>query len=311
MKKIFKEIFTSKLYLTIFIVSVLIIIVHFIIYNNNVSKYEKWYQIDTATDVAEYDEEIDLLNDAINNLDKKDENYSENKKYIEDEIKIYEELKKNNIDYNSVYDYGIGNSDERIIYLNNTNAIFKFILIINIIVIIYICFTREFDSSIYSLIYTNGRGKMVLKRVGCFFVTVVVSYLVYLGIILFFSSVFESDLSYVLVIDSNEALFESLSTYISKDYVFQNLYIVVFASLILWSISLIANKTLYVIGGFALFAILYIGLEYANLPVTTFLGLKIDYSLFNYGIDNILKLWILLPTGLFFLSFNLFLKKDL
>ena len=82
-----------------------------------------------------------MYQDNLEKLNPKDSSYEWNKKNCEEMIKIYSELKVNNIDYSNAYDYGDGDPLDGNIYLIKSISIVTIIVLINFLVVLYLTFT--------------------------------------------------------------------------------------------------------------------------------------------------------------------------
>lgn len=311
MKKMFKEILCSKLFILVTIISVILITFHFIKYENTTAKYEQWYMIETKKDTADYDEMIEKIKIKIESLDTNDKYYEDNLKYLNDELMIYQSLKQNNIAYESVYDFGKGYSDDKNLFVLSTNVIMLSILVINALLIMYIIFLREFDNYSYSFIYTNNKNKIILQKILSSFIAASIIFVFYLILIFTISNVFENEFSYVLIIDRNNAYFEKIGIYILKNYILQIYYNMMFILLVCWMIAFIVKSSLRFLISTGVLFTFYVLLQYLSVKINVYLGLHIDYSLFNLGYENLMKLVILFPILFCWINYRNFFKSDL
>lgn len=242
MKKIIKNVIKSKLFLITIVISIFTLMFYNIWYQKNSIKEEHYYNIEYCENIDDYDIKISQLQVMIDNLDYKDINYENNKKYLEEMILIYKELKDTNIDYTYVYDFGYGMDENSITYMINSESIFIIILIINIIVIIYLCFSCEFDNNSYIFIYSKFRFKKIFTKVFTILLLFIYMFIFYSILNRLLSFVFDNNYNYILIMNKNNCKFINCNLYYIK-FIHHEFYIGLFLLFLFMSICIILKET--------------------------------------------------------------------
>ncbi len=309
MVKQLKNVIICPLFLIFLIGSIIAVVIYYFNYTN--SKYEQHYKysINYHENINDYDDEINTYKELLNTLPVKEKNYDLIKKHYEDTIKIYEHLKIDNVDYMLVCDnISISEFDRTVFIANSKNVLFPIILI-NLAVIIYLIFTREFDNSRYVFIYGEKRISIIKNKILLSFMLSISLFLLYFLLIYIFSSKFDSTYKYVLAIDSTVE-FISSDSYIVKYVFIYSLFNLLFFFTFFWGISLIARKSvitsisaIIVVGIFALLA------KFTD--VSHYLGLMIDFEIVSHNLYFLTNLSIFIPITLLLYGVIHFEKSDL
>lgn len=310
MKKIFKELIVSKMVMIIFILSILILLFQYVGYRSCDNSYMNWYDIEHCENITDYSIIVRELNESKTYIDEKSEEYDQIIENIDNRILIYQALENNNVNYTKVYD-GISDAEDSSVYILSTSVILKVILVVNIVIIVYSCFTREFDNFSYTIIYTNNRGLQIFKRVLCSFNFTILIFSIYTLLITIFSTFFDKEFSYILVLDCKKAVFENFTKYLFIYYYLQNLYYLAFIFLLIWTLALLFNNTLKSIIAFMILLVVYVLISYLKLNIGVYLGMMLDYEITSYRIIHVFKLFIMLPIFSFGVATLYFMKKDL
>lgn len=310
MKKIFKEIITSPIFIICFSLSIIALLINFTVYSKSDLKYTSHYYVAHCENIDDYD---DIINIYIENLDKlnpKDQSYDANKKYLEDVIKIYQELKINNIDYSKAYDYGYGDPFDGNVYLIKSLSIVEIVVLINFLVVLYIVFTREFDNSRYIYVYEYTRYKTIIKKLLSIFIVSTITCFFMFGVNYLFSLHLDHDFSYVVLVQK-EVSVQSISTYIFKDVFMFVLYIYAFMSILIGGISLFTRKTVFtIIAIMIIIGIVALSLLF-KIPLVVYLGLANINDVIPYSYYPLTMISIVLPITLFVYGVFRFERIDL
>lgn len=315
MIKQIKEIITSKLFIFIFLISLFSLCIYSINYSKTTNNYYPSYSINYSRNIEDYDEEIEELREKIDALDESynsKEDYESSKKYYENMISIYESLKQNNIDYSYVYDFGNGSEAEFLLYLNSSQNIITLLLIINGLVLIYLLFSKEFDNNSYSMIYSQTRYKIILKKLGVFAIFIIFEMLVLILLNLFISNtLMDRTFSEVLVLHNNNVKYISISNYVFNYNVMSIIYNTIFMLIILLTCCLFFKKTLYVLISAIVIFVIYILLNFLCKDILVYLGLSLDFDILSYYGSILIRLIILIPISLLVGSVICFEKADI
>lgn len=311
MIKIIKEVITSKVFIIVSVVSIFSLAIYNIWYQNNIIKDESYYSIEYCESIDEYQEKIDELLSMIASLDDRDKYFERNKQYLDDTINIYKELQINNVDYEQVYDFGYGRGENPTAYLIKSESLFIVILVINALVLTYLCITMEFDNNAYLLIYEKKRTGLLYKKYLSIFLIFVIVFILYSLFNYLLSSVYDNCYNYVLLLDSNKANIINWEQYYFTEIMCYELYNGLFLLASFIAISLFFHKTYKML----LVSIIMIGLIYIaglfKLNVLAILGLVKDYRGISIDFMPFTKLSILIPILFMTLGTYCFNKSDL
>ena len=304
-----KLVITNYFFLLIFILSILLLVINYFTYSNSISSnHESLYNITYSENISDYDIEITNLRRIIDSMDKKTVDYEKTKKYLEDEILIYEELKKNNIDYSMIYDQNGSKTNDRINYIYLSHSFLFLIVTLNIICVIYIAFTNEFDNSRFTFVYGHKRKKIVFTKIFSSFLIVNLFFLIYYLLNIVISFKFNDVNAFVLLV-SDRAYFLDVFKYILFDFIYI-LYNLWFIFAFVWAISLFAKKTLYSLT----IIIVIIGLL-AIIPISqnlfAYVGLALNFEIVPFSLIWISRISIFIPISLMFIGTIYFDKSDL
>ena len=295
MKKMLKEILISPIFLVCLVLSIVGMAIFYFSYTNTSSSDNNHsYNIVYSADASKYDEDIELYKEQMERLDPKDRDYDYDKKWIEQHIMIYEELKVNNVYYSKVYDYGPGNIADRSIYQIKSFNIISILTIINLLVILYLVFTREFDNGMKVFIYGHTRYKEIIKKITISFGLTLGVYLLLFLLNLVFSLNFKQRLDYVLIVD-DKAYIEQISTYVFKNIFLFSIYCISFIFFVIFAISLFTRKTVFTLLAFIGLCGLVFVLQLFNLPLVVFMGLVNQPEIISYSYYPLTRLSIIIP----------------
>lgn len=294
MLKNIKNVIISPIFIIQILISLTVIIVYSINYKNNIRDYETQYDVTSYEDVSKYDEEIEDLYHLLDIMESQDKDSPEMEKHIKDTIKIYESLKEDNKDYSKVYDYGYENANDSLSYMLSVKEIMIIILLFNIISIIYLSFTREFDNHRFVFIYDDKRIKTVLKKIATSLILLSACFIVYYILYVVCANMFESNFKYVLIVE-DKARFINVSEFKFNCIFAYILYVTIFLFMLSWTIVLFLRKSIIsglVIAGIAL---IYILLRSFKVDIFSYFGLVINFNDIRYNFVNVFRLFILLP----------------
>lgn len=308
MIKQFKNIIISPLFIICFVGSIIALVFNYFNYNNSDFDHHTKYSITYHENIEEYDEEIDYYKNVLDKLPKKERNYDEIKKNCEDIIKIYEELKNNNVDYKLVNDTFINEYDSTIFLINTRNIMLPIILI-NLIVIIYLIFTREFDNSRYVFIYGENRNNIIRNKLIVSFILSISLFLIYSLLNFIFASKFDSIYQYILTIEDS-ATFIKTGEYVFKYIFIYTLYNLLFFFLLFFGISLFTRKSLFSAIGIGLVVSILAFLASFS-KVLCYIGISIDFEIVPHNLYFLTLLFIIIPIGLLIYGVLNFRKCDL
>ena len=309
MIKEMKKIISSPFFTLIFILSIVLLLVNYFVYQNGDFNYQPRYEITYSENIEEYDERINYYNDLIDSMDEKMYRYDYFKNKYLDTIKIYEQLKLNNNDYSIIYDFGFGNVNDRGVYLYSSNSFMLLIIVLNVLTVLYLAFTRDFDNSKYMFIYSGKRSRVVLNKILSSFCILNLSFLIYFVINVIFSMKFEAKYQLFLV-SGKEINMLKTNYYVFCNIFLHLLYNLWFLFVVFWTIAICMKKTLVY-----LIFIMIFGLFISIIPISnnifTFIGLSLSYNLIPFEVINYAKIFILIPIGLLLASLFYFEKRDL
>ena len=309
MIKELKKILSSPLLIITFSASLLIIFVNFLIYQSSDFDYMSKYDVVYSENIEDYYEEINKYNNLILSMDEKTFGYEYYKNHYIEMVKIYDELVNNNIEYSTVYDFGYGNINDRSVYLYLSNSFMLLIIVINVISIVYLAFTRDFDNSRYAFLYGSDRKKLLLNKIISSFLIVLVLFLTYFLINFIFSLKFDIKYQNVLIV-SDKAYFMKVFEYLIK-YVFCHLlYNMIVLFLVFWIFAILFKKTI----NFFIF-ILVAGVLLFIFPFTNYLfsymGMAQMYEIISFELIGVAKIFVIVPIGILIIEMFLFNKIDL
>ena len=298
MKKMLREIFFSKLLLITFLISLVILVSSTIKYQNNITKENPYYSIVYHDNIEDYEQEIINITEKLNDLDPRDISYDFDKWYLEKEIQIYNELKSNNISYSSVMDQGYETIDDRIAYMIIETDVLLYVILLNMIVVIYLIFTREFDSSGASLIYSHTRYKIVLNKLLFSALVSIGLYIIYFMFVYIFSKSFNNDYSYVLVEKKYSVSIVKSGVYIFTYIFMQKLYFTLFAFILMFASAIFLHKSLPSLLLFSLIAGAIVLMNFLGLDLITYFGLELDCLKYSVLTNRLSHLSIIIPISL-------------
>lgn len=309
MIKELKKILSSPLLIITFSASLLIIFVNFLIYQSSDFDYMSKYDVVYSENIEDYYEEINKYNNLILSMDEKTFGYEYYKNHYIEMVKIYDELVNNNIEYSTVYDFGYGNINDRSVYLYLSNSFMLLIIVINVISIVYLAFTRDFDNSRYAFLYGSDRKKLLLNKIISSFLIVLILFLTYFLINFVFSLKFDIKYQNVLIV-SDKAYFMKVFEYLIK-YVFCHLlYNMIVLFLVFWIFAIVLKKTI----NFFIF-ILVVGVLLFIFPFTNYLfsymGMAQMYEIISFELIGVAKIFVIVPIGILIIEMFLFNKIDL
>ena len=309
MIKELKKILSSPLLIITFSASLLIIFVNFLIYQSSDFDYMSKYDVVYSENIEDYYEEINKYNNLILSMDEKTFGYEYYKNHYIEMVKIYDELVNNNIEYSTVYDFGYGNINDRSVYLYLSNSFMLLIIVINVISIVYLAFTRDFDNSRYAFLYGSDRKKLLLNKIISSFLIVLILFLTYFLINFIFSLKFDIKYQNVLIV-SDKAYFMKVFEYLIK-YVFCHLlYNMIVLFLVFWIFAIVLKKTI----NFFIF-ILVVGVLLFIFPFTNYLfsymGMAQMYEIISFELIGVAKIFVIVPIGILIIEMFLFNKIDL
>ena len=310
MIKQFLNVIMSPIFVITFVISIMVLLFNYIHFENDTEKYEPKYVIEYYENANEYDVLIKMYEEKIEELTEKDKDYDELKNYFCNKIKIYESLKDNNINYKFVYDNGYGDNNDQFIFIYKSQTVLMLIMFVNLLVILFITFTTEFDNSRYIFVYQNYREKVLIKKIVLSIILNILLFLIYYLINYIFSLKLYSEFDYFLIID-NQAHFISISSYLLHYHFFLIFYNLMFISFIIWSIALFTKKTSYTLISILFLFIVCIPLYAFNFNLFNYIGLAIDFNVIPYDLSLYLRFLIIIPFTILIISFICFLKKDL
>jgi len=316
MKKLFNEVITSKVILLWFIISAIIFILFFYNYQN---KIENDGSIQLMYSISDYNNEQELneLTDDIllqrNELDENNSEYKNNYKYLDNLLKIYKELQVTNINYSDVNQNIPGTyTANQSSFIINAKTIIYTCTIILVFLLVYIVFTREFDSSIYMFIYSKDRIKPIIERFMVILVVALLYYLFMFSILYITSLSFESVYNYILVVDSNRCYFIETNHYLFQYVVLNSIYIIIFCTTTIFSLVLLCRKTINLFGGIFILLVIVSILDFFT-NFLSFIGLSFNLNEVNMSkvAFDIYWIYLIIPMLLFGFSLQLFKRADL
>lgn len=313
--KLIKEIITSKLFIFIFLASLFALCAYSIKYSKTNNTYNALYNISYSQNIDDYDEEIIEYKEKIEALNESyysKEDYELYKKYFENAIVILENLKEHNKDYSTVYDFGSGKDSDFLLYLINSESILTFIILLNGIVLIYLLFSREFDSGIYSMVYSNTRYKFVLKKIAVFLLFLIFEMVIFICFNLFVSKMLmDKTFSEVLILHDKNIKYISIKNYIFNFNISLIAYRVFFVLFLVLAFELLFRKSIYMVLSSIIICALFIILYFLNQNITASLGLSINFDTLSFNTSIIIRFLILVPFSLLIFSIFKFEKIDL
>lgn len=309
--KLVRKIITSKIFIIVFVISVLLLGLNAISYNKNSANYEHAYSIEYSLNTSYYDEKIDEINKMIESLDKLSDTYDSSFNYLVTQKNIYEKLKTNNIDYDKVYDFGYGFDSDRLSYLIYCQSLMVFLIVINGFVLLYLIFTREFDSGVFVHIYENTRYKIIIKKIMIFFILFIIEIFVLIGLNLIFSLSEDNRFSEVLIIRNNIPAFMSDIKYILLFNIFNIIYISLFLFSLFIGISLLVKKTGLVILFIFITIVLIFIFGLLKINIVPYLGLSVDFDILSIRMSLFIRIVILIPILFLIFCIYRFEKSDL
>ena len=310
MKKIIKEVLISPIFIICFSLSILALFINFFSYTRGNDHYSSHYHVEYCENIQDYDDLILMYQDNLEKLNPKDPSYEWNKKNCEEMIKIYSELKVNNIDYSNAYDYGDGDPLDGNIYLIKSISIVTIIVLINFLVVLYLVFTREFDSKKYVFIYEYTRYKTLLKKMFVIFLYSIVLCVILLLVNYLFSLALPHKFTYVVFVEDNVEIIK-IGEYIFKDVIIFIVYALLFVGILVSGISLFVKKSIYtlllvlaIVGIVALFSIF-------RIPLVVYLGFASINEFIPHAYYSLTYISIILPILFLGSGIYYFEKKDL
>lgn len=314
MKAQLKNVLLSPVSLLLYVfILVSLVINYFSFYNYNMETVQG-HDIEYSSNINDYDEKINSLNDYLDELAKKENKNKKDDRDIiraKEEIKIYEYLKVNNIEFVKVFDRGGGVVNERFLYHINSFYMYLALFLVSACAFLYIIFTNDFDSSRYSIIYSNTRYKIVMKKIFVFLICQLITFLIIYGFNMLASLNYESTLEYYLIINGDNVNIIKISELMFHYDFMYYLYVDLFISLIVLSCGILLNKTALSFIVIFVFAVIF-SLIYAFTD-NGLVYIGGTYNLYNYPfyLGLLFRLFIIIPIILLVLSIRRFEKKDL
>ncbi len=309
MIKQFKNVISSYLFLTIFIISLIFLVINYFTYQNSDFKYYSKYDISYSENIDDYDLEIDNLNHMIDSMDEKMLKFEYYKEYYSNKIKIYENLKEDNIDFDTIYDFGYGAVNDKTVYIQSSNSFLLLIITINVLMIIYLAFTREFDDAKYMFVYGSSRRKKLICKLIISFLLVNILFIIYYFINCLFSLKFDSKFQYVLIMGSDINIIKT-SFYLFKYNFLYLLYNLWFLFAFLFALAILVKKTIYFVSSTLAIAFLLIVIP-NNQNLFSYIGLSMNFEIVSFDFYDITKIAILIPFIFLIFSTYYFEKMDL
>lgn len=312
MIKNLKNIILSPIFIIQIIISLSVLIVSFVNYKNNIDKdVYSGYDIIYSEDISAYDDEIKDIEETIEELrmeDRLDDNILE---YQTDRKKIYEALKLNNIDFEQVYELSIINYDDSTSFLENTNYIFLILLFFNIISVIFLSFTREFDNHRFVYIYEDKRMKTMIKKILSSLIIITILFILYYIVYKVCANSFNKLFTHVLNFEDDKAEFIEISSFELNHILWKTIYCFVFMLALLWASALIGKKSI-------IFAIISIGIfllalvfHFTGIGILPYIGFDNNLQTVGYHYLWIPRIAIILPLSLFGLGIWYFNRCDI
>ena len=221
----------------------------------------------------------------------------------------FRELKINNVDYTKVYDL-TSNVSDRTSYLDSSIGIMIIIGILNIIMIIYLSFTVEFDNSRYIYIYTDKRSTIIIRKITTIIVMFLSLFSIYYFLNYLISLKFASHYLYFLEINK-KASFINIGSYLLHYNYFYILYMLLSILFILISIAFLLKKTISTIAGSFIFILALALISLINANAFVYCGFSINMELINYNLGILLRLILIIPITLSLVSMKHFARADL
>lgn len=316
MKKLLKEILTSKIFFIWIIISILSQVYFFTNYEKDIvnSRPENNYYL-----VLSYETKEELLEnkneviEQMNKLDISSKDYELNYSILLETLKIYTELERSDVNYSDVLENMTNdNYDDRTTYNIRIEGMLMVEALITIIILIYIVFTREFDCGVYSIIYSDDRKPILIKKIAVIFIGVLIYYFLSFLISYIISLNYDTEYKYMLMLDKNKAHFIKSNFYLFKYCFLLNLYRIIFISILFTGLAIFNRKTIRFI--LCIFVVLIIIIVMSSTTLLlTILGFIDDLVVANMTklSFDLAKLFIVIPISLLVYSIFHFDKVDL
>ena len=311
MKTQLKNVLLSPVSIMLYVVIICSLLINYFSFYNYGMETVQRHDIEYSSNVNDYDEKIEDLKEYINTPSDKGKNNDKDVLRANECIKIYEYLKNNNINYTKVFDNGGGVINERFLYYINSIYLYFALFLISACAFLYIIFTNDFDSSRYSMIYSNTRYKIITEKIVTFLICQLITFLIIYGFNLLISLNYESTLDYYLIINGDNVDIIKMSTFMFHYDFMYYLYVDLLISLIVLICGILLNKSLY-----SFIAVFVIASVFSLLYAFTdnaldYIGGTYSLNAIPFSIGIIIRLFVLIPIGLLVLSVRYFEKKDL
>gem|GEM_PF-2185497 len=198
--------------------------------------------------VEDITEKITDLENDILELDTNDRYYEQIKKNLEENLSIYKLLYANSIEQENVAEIGGINDDSlnRITVLKGLSDFILSSVIVLIIIVIVLLFTRDFDTGVYKFLYGQNvpRIKIVRKKFCTLLLVILCFYILTLFVSLFILLPIQNDFDYVLIFISDlEPVLIDINIYLI--YIILSVTFTIFSYMVLFfAISLLIRRTL-------------------------------------------------------------------
>ncbi len=310
-KQILNVIYSPLIYILFIVITIILTINYFTISNQEISTVQL-HNIEYSEDSSKYDAEIERLNENLDELIESGKKQDDKPILrIKETIRIYEYLKTNNINFEKVFDSGGGETNERFIYTSFSFYTYIALILISSCVYAYVVFTSDFDNARYSIIYSNTRYKVVLCKITLFlFLQIFTFIFIYLFNYLV-SLTFNKNLDYYLIINESETKIIGIGDYLFHFDFMYYLYITLLTSLIVISLSLIFNKSIFTLISMLLLSSIVFIISKFYEKIMLYIGVLSDLQSMEYTPSILARLFIFIPIFIAVLSVIYFEKKDL
>ena len=312
MKKQFLNIITSPLFCFLFILIIIVLTINYFTITNQEITTVQSHNIEYCENIDDYDAKIEELNETLSELEKSGKKQDEIPIIrLKENIKIYEYLKTNNVNFEKVFDTGGGEANERFIYLSFTFYAYLALMLISACVYAYIIFTNDFDCSRYSVIYSNTRYKIIVKKIILFLIFQTSTFLFIYLFNYFISFTLVNNLDYYLVLNESEIKIINLNSYIFHFDFMYYFYVNLLISLIVISLSLLINKSIFTFIAVALITSVIIIISKFAEKALLYIGALCNLQSIPYYSSIFIRFFIIIPIIMLIFSTIYFEKKDL